>query len=83
MLKAANDACATDIGTAKAAYKNLAEERNAREAAANQAMAAAEPIAETHTENARKIQAKPPVKREGQCDAIESEQIQYVKTRNH
>src|SRR6187455_510263 len=83
MLSAANDRCATDIQSVRMALEALTVAAAKREKDAARAMRAAATAAATHTGNAKKIRSLRPVplERGKHCEAIATEQIQYVQNR--
>lgn len=85
MLSAANDKCATDIQSVRMALETLTVAAAKREKDAIKAMRSAATAAATHTGNAKKIRALPPVAAAApgkQCEVISMEQIQYVQSRH-
>lgn len=84
MLSAANDKCATDIQSVRMALEALTVAAAKREKDAVKAMRAAATAAATHTGNAKKIRSLQPVRAAipgKQCEMINTEQIQYVQSR--
>jgi hypothetical protein len=82
VLSAANEKCALDIRSVKAAMSTLTEVAAEREKSAAEAMRQAAATAVRHTRQARKIRAFPPVAPEHQYEAITREQIEYVQSRH-
>jgi hypothetical protein len=84
MLSAANDRCATDIQSVRMALEALTVATAKREKDAIKAMRGAAIAAATHTGNAKKIRSLRPVPAATpgkQCEMINTEQIQYVQSR--
>lgn len=84
MLSAANDKCATDIQSVRMVLEALTVAAAKREKDAVKAMRAAATAAATHTGNAKKIRSLQPVRAATpgkQCEMINTEQIQYVQSR--
>lgn len=81
VLTAANDKCAQDIRTVRAALQGMVDAEDARNMAAANAMKAAQPAASARLSNIMEIRAKPVIAAEHQCEAITKEQLEYVATR--
>ena len=81
VLAAANDKCATDIQDVRKAMDVVTAAAEVREKAAKVSMVVATRTADTHTAKAKQIKALPPVKIDKQCEAIQLEQIEYVRER--
>lgn len=81
VLSAANDKCATDIQTARAAMAAMHAAAAAREAGAEWEMQKAQPEADEHIAKAKTIKTKAPVPPDAQCETIKREQILYVESR--
>ncbi|SEO53429.1 hypothetical protein [Nitrosovibrio sp. Nv6] len=83
VLSAANDKCAVDIQSVRKAMDALTSTSARREKNAAMAMRSATAVAAKHTKRAKKMRALPPVAAAHQCEVIDREQIEYVKSRDH
>lgn len=81
ILDAANTSCATDIQGVREGVKLITDAVGEREKAASAAMRQAQIAAAKHTQAVREIHNAPAIPVAQQCQAIEREQIEYVKNR--
>jgi hypothetical protein len=77
----ANDRCAGDIKSAKAAMQAMTAVSQERERQAQESMKEAQPQVEKRTAIITRIKALPAVPLDQQCEAIKQEQIEYVRER--
>ena len=81
LLVAAGDKCAADIENARSSMYSLAKELEERKQQAEDAMQRAEPGVQERIVTITKIKALPAVEAAEQCEAIRTEQIEYVQNR--
>lgn len=81
VLTNANNHCAADIVSAKAAMTDIIAQVAERERQAAEAMNKAQPEVEKHQAKIIKIKAMQAIPLDQQCEAIKQEQIAYVKAR--
>jgi hypothetical protein len=81
VLTAANDHCAADIESVRADVDALTQAAAERVKQAKAEVVKAQPVADRHTSRAIVIKAAPIRTDETQCQAVEREQLEYLKSR--
>ena len=81
LLSASNNKCASDIQSVRAAIDTLTSTSVTREKNAAVAMRNAAASAAKHVSRAKDIRSLPAVAPQHQCEAIEREQAEYIRTR--